>query len=267
MLPLGNGPLPVDARSLADSIRRGFASVFDLGPAKFSVDGGGLAWPSVGAIAIDLTHANGSLDRPDAPDSKDVVDPIEVSAGSIRLFGKPIQFDDASVALDLSTQAARIRLWHEKSGRGFWSVASAGNGSLHLDVLVRDLESMLMTIVRPLAEKERVDIRKVNLTMRPIDDRSLSVEIVITAGKSIFSAVLHVGGTLALDDHLNARLDRLTCRGEGMIGSAAAAMVRPKLEEVFREPIALASVLGPGIKLNQIKLGVTDRVTVDARWE
>jgi hypothetical protein len=52
-----------------------------------------------------------------------------------------------------------------------------------------------------------------------------------------------------------------------MVGTAAAAMIRPKLDKVFGKPIPLASALGPGIRLSQIKLGVSDRIWVDAKWE
>jgi hypothetical protein len=268
MLPLGSADLPVDATTLADSIARGFATLFDLGKSTLIVEPGRSKWPAVDTIAIDLTGARAKLDRPDAPDLNDVLDEFEVSARSIRLSGKPIKIDAASLTLDLSTQAARIRIWRDRSGRAFWAVSSAGTGSIHLDFLTRELEGLLMSLLTPWAQKHHgIAIRKIELSLKPIDDRSLTADVTITAAKSFLTAVLRVGGRLSIDDHLNAHLENLSCRGEGMVGTAAAAMIRPKLEAVFEKPIPLATFLGPGIRLNGVKLSVTDRVAVDARWE
>jgi hypothetical protein len=267
MLPLGSTDLPVNAATLAESITRGLAMLFDLGKASCSVEAGAAAWPAVDAIAIDLTGARAKFDRPDAPLASDARDEFEVSAGSIRLRGRPIKMDDASLTLDLSTIAARIRIWRDRSGRAFWAVASAGTGSIHLDFLTRDLEALLISRGRVLAADHGVTIKKIDLALRPINDRSLAVEATITAAKSFLSAGLHIGGTMSVDDQLNARLDNLTCRGDGMIGKATAALIRPKLEAADGQPIALASVLGPGIRLKDVKLSVTDRVAVDAKWE
>jgi hypothetical protein len=267
MLPLGSSDLPVNAATLADSIARGFATLFDPGPATFSVKAGASAWPAVDSIAIDLTGARAKFDRPDAPDAGEAIGEFEVAAGSIRISGRPIKFDEARLTLDLSTQSARIRIWRDRSGRAFWAVASAGTGSIHLDFLTRDLESLLLSRGKALAAAHGIALKKIELLLKPIDDRSLAVDATVTAAKSFLSAVLQVGGTLSIDDRLNARLDKLTCRGDGMIGTAAAAMIRPRLEAAEGKPIALAGVLGPGIRLSAVKMSVAERVAVDAKWE
>jgi hypothetical protein len=268
MLPLGSADLPVDAASLADSIARGFATLFDTGPATFKVDAGNSKWPAVEAIAIDLTGARAKLDVPVGPDLNDVGDEFELTAGSIRLLGKPIKIDSGNLTLELATRSARIRIWRERSGRSFWAVSSAGTGRIHLDFLTRELEALLMSVLSPIVQKHHgITVKKIELRLKPIDDRSLETDVVITAAKSFLTAVLRVGGRLSIDDHLNARLDNITCRGDGMIGSAAAAMIKPKLESTFEKPIPLATVLGPGIRLSEAKLSVTDRVAVDAKWE
>jgi len=82
----------------------------------------------------------------------------------------------------------------------------------------------------------------------------------------IMRAKVTVTGDLEVDDQLGARLAHLTCTGDGMVGSAATAVVRPHLEKLEGRVFPLLAFSLGKVRLKDIELEAGEGLRVRAAF-
>jgi len=106
----------------------------------------------------------------------------------------------------------------------------------------------------------------VQLEVQPRGDRSVDAQVQLRARKLFFSTVIRIAAKLDLDEELNATVSGLTCAGDGAIGSMACGFLKPHLDAIDGRMFPLMALPLGEIRLRDVRLSVTDQLTVTAEF-
>ena len=78
------------------------------------------------------------------------------------------------------------------------------------------------------------------------------------------TATVTVGGTVTLDDALEARFSNLTSTGDGAMGTMAAGFLRPHIDRLAARAHPLAAWLPSPLQLRDVSISAGDTVRIAA---
>jgi hypothetical protein len=248
MLPIAGSTLPTSHATLAEAIKLGFAR-HGVTPRELSVEGG--VFPRIETIRLDLSGTKVTREQGVIPATEtSATDRIEVAR--IGINAAPIEFEGAPVEFNLHATAATLAL--AQGANSFLVPVNAADGEVNVIANRSDLERLAHSLVVAAAAKQGIEIKKTRLEVTSTGPRSLSFRAEVTAKMFIMSATVALSGRLDIDQELNARLSELSCRGDGMIASAANALLKPHFHKIQDRPIALTSFALGDLKLRDVSL-------------
>jgi len=263
MIPLSTKTFPASAEALQDLMNESLGRVFDFTrpPVTLEVS----SFPALSAINISLDDARLRRDPPRPPSMPGKTVPA-LQVERLTIQGSPIFLEGAALELDLSAEAVRFNQGHDDNGEIVLSLEDAADGKIAIRIAPQDLEALIGAVAKAEAGKQGVTIDDVQLALRSTSSRSLSAEVRLRARKLFLSATIQITGQLDLDGQLNARLSGLRCKGDGAIASMACGFLAPHLQKLDGREFALMAVPLGNIRLRDVRLAVSDKLSVDAEF-
>jgi hypothetical protein len=261
MLPLTAAKIPVTPAELAAALTAGFAA---QAIATREVCAEGSALDALDLLRLDLSGAKGArgLRVPQVP----AEGPIAVMARHLKIVGQPVEFESFPLHLEITAERVGLR-YGGLPGDGALALATAESGHIVVAAQIAEIEALLRRLAAGPAEKQGVDIKRVQLEFTPINPRELTFRCTITAKLFVMSADLALSGHLAIDSQLNARLTGLTLGGDAMVTKLAGGFIRPHLDRLEGRTFPLATFVPTGLPLRDVEISPTaERLTILAKF-
>ncbi len=268
MFRLAQREAPDDARSLAAAIESSLKEVFWLPRGRQVVRVEPDDYPSLKSLSIDLSGAKIELDEPPPrphPTGKQAPGP---RAKLFELVGHPIRHQGAELDLELTARDVAFGLSKDRGNGTVLLLERAKDGRVEITIGRDDLEQLLLAAAQAAAANHGVTIKDVHVDLhqRAGQRDTVEAEVQVTARK-VLSAVIHISGQLTIENELNIRLAKLSCQGEGVIGSMACGFLRPHLERLSGRQIPLMGFSLGEVRLRNLRIHVDDRqVQVNAEF-
>ncbi len=261
MIPLAGPTFPASHQELRDAITQGLVH-YGITPSAVDVEGG--AFPDVESLRINLSGARVTREMRIA--SAGVSGAERVHVGTVDVFAQPLHFETAPLQLRLHAKSATLAAAQSGTGDPMLTLLEAQNGEVTLETKRSDLELFVQSLVSSLASRQGVEIKSTVLHLESRGPRSLHFRAEVTAKMFIMSAKVTLTGDLEVDNQLGARLSHLSCGGEGMVGSAATALVRPYLTKVESRVFPLMAFSLGNVKLRDVTLEAGEIVRIQATF-
>jgi hypothetical protein len=261
MLPIAHARLPHSTQELSEAIVHGLAA-YRVTPREVRCEGG--VWPEVATLCVDLTGAHISRTL-QLPRSTGPIAPA-LRVHEIDVHGTPLFFENAPLQLRLRASDAGLGLTQPDNAPAMLGLAHVAHGEVTVEARHADLEMLAHTLVSEAAGQHGTQIKSTRLTLGSISARALRFEVEVTAKVFVMTARVIVGGELQVDDHFNARLSNLACKGEGMMASAATALIQPRLAALEKEVIPLLALPLGQTRLHDISLAAGETARISARF-
>ncbi len=142
----------------------------------------------------------------------------------------------------------------------------AADGALAVEMRHADLERLLRSVVAGLAAKQGGEVQNVQLQLTSRGPRDLAFRAEVTAKMLFMKAAVTLSGDASLDDALNLRLAHLDLARSGMAATLANTFLRPHLDRLQREPIALTMLSFGEVKLRDVEVEAGDSLRIRARF-
>lgn len=224
-------------------------------------------YPAFDLLKIELT--GGRVDSTGLLPAKPVgVGPPKpaVTAKSLRIVANPVQIAAGRVKLEMSAREVSLQYDVDSAGRWMLLPASVSEGQAIMEISRGDLEAIILAGATAAAEKQGAKVTKLELHLTPRGERSLAIDVRVTAKKMMMSGVVRVSGDVDIDDNLVARLSRLTCEGEGVAGKIAASVLAPKIRQAEGRAFPLADFAFAGMRPRDVRIQSVDPVRVVAMF-
>jgi hypothetical protein len=265
MFPLAGKKFPTSADELADALTAALAGVFALKGAD-AVDVAGGKFPSVKTVTIDLDGATVSANKlPPKPVGVGKREPGP-SVDKLNLSAQPIKYEKAELNLKLSATGLEFDFDRDKKGNPLLVLASAKDGKVDLRISKDDIESLLKEAATLAAAQQGIKIADLELDLTKAGPRAVAADVRVTAKKMMMTGVLRITGQLDIDDDLSATLWNLDCKGEGMVGSAAAGIVKNKIAPYDGMTVPLMAFSLGDVVLRDLKIDLKKDLHVTAAF-
>lgn len=260
MLPLAGPDFPTSIEQLSVALRAGLADR-GLTPHAVRADG---AWPNVLELSIDLTGAKAS--RATRLPSSGESQAANLSAERLIISATPMYFEATPIRFDMRVENAQFGFARSQTSESLLQLTAASIGTVTIEAKRDDLESLLKQLAADAAEKQGAQVKSARLEFTSRGPRSLDFRAEITAKVFLMTAHLAITGKADVDGELNLRLSDLACTGDGMIANMAAGFLRPRLNELQRNVIPLATFSLAGLKAHDVQLIAGDTLRLEARF-
>ena len=266
MLPLAGKKFPDSTDELSDAISSALADVFDLPEGGAAVDLGKGKFPALKTVTIDLDGATVSARKPP---------PKPLGTGNrqpgprvekFNLSAQPIRYEQAKLNLKLTATGLRFDFDRDKKGNPLLVLTDAKGGKVDARISKDDIETLLKEAATVAAKQQGIRIDDLELQLERQGPRSVAAEVRVTAKKMMMTGVIRITGRLDIDDELNATITNLDCSGEGIVGSAAAGIVKKKIAPYNETIIPLIAFSLGDVALRDLKLDVKKDLHVTAAF-
>jgi hypothetical protein len=269
MIPLGNETIPTTAAELADALRatlRPFVALPDERTAVL-VEGD---FPTADRLRIDLSGATVTPSgQPPEPDGLEPVQPGP-SFRRLEVVAHPVRYQGAALDLELTAADVLCRFDCDRSGRPWLTLAAAREGHVEAKARRQDVETLVQTTVRELAQQKGVDVERTEFQLTSAGPRSLRLDAKVFVKKKVLVQTIRgavtLAGRLDIDDRLVAKLSGLTLNGEGVIVSLAVAMFRDRVQALEGQEFPLTAFALGAIRLRDVQLQIGDELRVTAAF-
>ncbi len=265
MLHLATTTPPTDAASLQRAIQGGLDRYLD------GVGAGGVVveeaepegWPRLAVLKADVSGARVRVSA--LPSKPPRVDPASIEAGPtarrLEVVGQTLDLEGCPVGLRVEGHDVELGFGHEVGGgKGglLLVLRSARDGSVIAMVAKAAMDELLRRKAREPMAKQGVKLQDLDWSITQDGPRGVAVQAKVVASKKVvFASVngtFHFTARLDVDEEMVATLSGLTCRGEGVVGGAAAPYLEKKLAEQNGRKVPLASLLPSGLELQDVAL-------------
>jgi hypothetical protein len=263
MFSLCTNSLPGNAveleRLLNESLRRLFSGA--MSPVSVREK----AYPEIAELRIALDGAKLRTDAPRPPVLPNEASPA-LALDMLQIEGSGITVGPTVLEMKLSARDVRLFQSRDAKGEITLILQSAADGEAEISAAKDAMENAIRKVVKREAEKHGVTIEQVELTMRSRGARGLDAEVQLRARKLVFTTTIRIAAKLDLDEQLNATISEVRCTGEGAIGSLACGFLAPHLQKVDGRSFSLMALPLGEIRLRDVGLSVSDRLTVNAEF-
>jgi hypothetical protein len=184
----------------------------------------------------------------------------EFSVEALQVMGRP--FGDAARPIDIEVSARRCRGQFVRTSDSAVALRMAGaeEGRLVASLARSTVERIALIEAGKAARAQGVEIKDVQVAWRSDGGpRDLAIEVQVKAKKGFLpAAVIRVRGRVAIDSSLTATISGLSVDGEGMVGSMAAGLIRPKLMQAEGMSKSLLGLPLDELRIKDVRLGVMD---------
>jgi hypothetical protein len=271
MFPLAGKDYPTSADDLAAAINDALAEVFTVRPGKVgdnsAVAATGGKFPEIKNVTIDLDGARVSAD---SPPPKPVGTGKKRAPGprvdKLQLSAQPIQYDQAKLNLKLSASGLKFDFDRDKKGSPLLVLTDAKSGKVDAKISKDDIESLLKEAATVAAKQQGITVQDLDLELKSAGPRSVAADVRVKAKKLMMSGVINITGKLDIDDELNATVSDLDATGEGIVGAAAAGIVRNKIKRYNGTTVPLMAFSLGDVALRDLKIDVKKDLHVTAAF-
>jgi hypothetical protein len=261
MLPLQASLFPTSPELLRQALTDGLTKL-GASPKEIVVEGGD--FPRVERLQIDLTGASISQAPPLVKARQALDGTLHVDA--LLLFAAPLVAAGSPVQIRLEARDADLREYSAEPIERLLALEKAADGKLFLEIQRDDLQSLVHFIAREAARQHGADITSLTLQLQATGGRQLELESEVVAKFGFVKATLHLTGRAMLDDDLQLHLSDLQVKGSGMAAGLATSFIKPQLEKLQRQPIALAAHSLSGLRLRDVRVTTGDAVRLEAEF-
>jgi len=190
-------------------------------------------------LAIDLSGA--SIDhhhRASFPRAEQSAPAISVQ--DFRFGGERIKILEAELALQIAASDVVFREAISSDGKLALILTDAATGNFTLKISRAQLQVLLASAARKIAQKRGVLIDSIDLQLDQRDPCTVDLRMKGRGRKMIFRAELDLSGRLALDESPAATISNLSCAGEGNISALVCAAVTPYFKKVENKSFPLS---------------------------
>src|SRR5262245_15195154 len=190
---------------------------------------------------------------------------LSLSFDRLGLIASPFNCLDSAVHVELAADDVRLSAKDDGAARSF--SIDLKDGRLILEIDRKDLEKLVRALVNEALRSEGIEITAVELEFEPLGSRALKIRSRLTAKRRIVSATLEGAGVLVVDAALNARLKDFQLRGDGVVASLVARLVRPQLEKLASQEVSLRVAVLGSLSLTEIEFQASEKLRIAARFE
>jgi hypothetical protein len=263
MFPLHTKEFPTSVDDLTQAIEASLQHVFDRPDRMVSIRAD--QYPNLHSLAISLDDAQVRSNPPR---------PITATAGTdAALYVKNFtingqRISSAGAYADLRFEAHDVGLSQGRDSEGQIVLvpSSAGDGVIEIKADRRSIERLIEEVARAQAANHGVTIEGVTLSAVSRDNRAIDAQVQLRAKKMFFSAVVTISATLEIDENMTAKISRLTCRGDGPIGTLACGALNPHLQRLNGRELPLMALPLGGIQLRDVAIVAGEEFKVTARF-
>ncbi|MBA3883366.1 MAG: hypothetical protein H0X73_11800 [Chthoniobacterales bacterium] len=263
MFPLYSATFPRTAAELESLLNQSVQRVFSRTTQPVTVRE--KEYPALAEIRISLDGAELRDDAPRRPAVEGVRKPA-LKVDELHVTGSGLTIGPATANLVLRAEQVGLNQAADRNGEIVLLLQNASNGTIEIATSKRDLERAIAAFAKAEAGKHGVVIDDVKLTFRQRGARSVDAEVQLRGKKLFFSTVIRIAASLDLDDDLNAKLSRLTCNGDGAIGSLACGVLAPHLQKLDGRTFALMALPLGEIRLRDVTLATGEMLKVSAEF-
>jgi hypothetical protein len=189
---------------------------------------------------------------------------LSLGFDQLEVAASPFHCLDAPVHLKLQASDVQLTTREHKSGRSF--SIDLNDGRLSIEIDRNDLERLVLKVADETLRSEGINVAAVKLDFETLGTRVLKIQSRLTAKKGFVTAMLEARGLLTVNESLQARLEDFQLRGEGVIAKLVAGYLRPRLETILRQDLALGiSVLGC-LSLTDIEFHASETLRIIGRF-
>lgn len=269
MLPLASSQEPKNNDELIRALNTGLSTFVKLPRAGYAVVIEGEVPADLQSLTIDLNGAIADpAHRPDPPSFRAGSKPA-FSASNFRLQALPLRVGSSPLDFELTAEQMRFDYRTDNTGK-LWLVPNAerpaSSGEVRLSVRQKDLQEMLLSGIVPAAKEHGVSIEDVQLKLQQLGPRKIRAELQAAAKKFMMKASVQLGGTVDIDNELNATVSDLHAGSEGMIGTMVSSLVQPRLKQYEGRKFSLAAASLGGLRLRDLQVNVTDNIKISAAF-
>jgi hypothetical protein len=267
MFPLSGKKFPTSTEELDESLTTALTDVFtpdgDEGEVV-SIDGG--KFPSLKSVTIDLDGATVSAKKPPPKPLGTGKRQPGPSVAKLELSASPIQYEQAKLNLKLSAAGLKFDFDRDKKGNPLLVLTDAKSGKVDARISKDDIESLLKEAAGVAAKQQGIKIEDLELELKKAGPLGVAADVRVKAKKLMMTGTIHITGRLEIDDELNATVSDLDCKGEGMIGTAAAGIVRKKLTPYEGATVPLMAFSLGDVALRDLKIDLKKDLHVTAAF-
>jgi hypothetical protein len=221
-------------------------------------------YPAIKAVNIVLDDATVSASKPP---------PKPIGTGKrqpgprvekLNLSAQPIHYEQAKLNLKLSASALRFDFDRDKKGNPLLVLTDAKVGKVDARISKADIESLVTEAATLAAKQQGIKIEDLELDLRKSGPRGVAADVRITAKKMMMTGVIRITAHLNIDDELNATVSNLDCKGEGIVGSAAAGIVKKKIAPYDGTTVPLMAFSLGDVALRDLKIDLKKDLHVTA---
>lgn len=265
-LPLAAAELPATGGQLVDSMVAAWKKALAFPDPSRVVTVVGGRYPFVDSMRVDLSHANAvpNARRAKVGDHKPGAQRLAVR--DFALVADPLvsRQTGSQVTMQVTATDVRFDVQKDKSGQPLLLMADAGNGTLHFDAAVADMERAVLAGAKERGGGGLLSVRTVDLDFRAVGPRSIDVSVRAGVSVGFVPAGLRFTARVDVDDRMNARISNLTADGDEALGPLLVQFIRPSLSKFDGKTKPLMSFPSPNVKLKDVQIRAGERVTLDA---
>jgi hypothetical protein len=259
MFPLTIQKPPHDVEALREAMTASLRRMFRLPHAKraLRISGGDVS--HLDAIDVNLTDAEIDVENgPDRPQPSGA--PIDgPQCDALTIVGHPLHYQQASFDFELKATNVQLEFARDAEQKLVLMLQRAHHGTVEARITLDDLEQAVRQAAEMEASRHGIAIKnvRIELEQNPRKPNSLFADIEITARKLV-SAVINIAGQIEVDDQLNVKFSKLSCEGQGMIGSMVCGFVRPHLAKMSNQRIELMAFSMGEVRLQNLCVKLID---------
>lgn len=263
MFPLSGKTFPQSAQELCAAIQGALCDVlkFPKGSEPVTVSG---KFPDLKQLKIDLSGARVSVNEPPSQPTPKGKRLPGVTVDQLQVAGHPIIYEQSRADLEVKARGLVFDYAHDQQGNAMLVLTQATDGHVDVKVGKSDIQSMLTALASAAAKQQGVTIQDLQVSLESGGPRSIAADVTIKAKKLVMSGTVHVQGKADVDDDMVATLSDLSCTGEGMIGTMAAAFLQGKLKGYNGTRFPLMAFSLGDVALRDLKISTKGAVHVTA---
>jgi len=267
MFPLSGKKFPTSTDELKDSITAALTDVFTPDGDEeevVTIDGG--KFPALKSVSINLDGATVSTNKPPPKPIGTGKRQPGPSVTKLDLTASPIQYEQAKLNLKLTAAGLQFDFDRDKTGNPLLVLTDAKSGKVDARISKDDIESLLKEAAGVAAKQQGIKIQDLELELKKAGPLAVVADVRVTAKKMMMTGTIRITGRLDIDDELNATVSDLDCKGEGMIGTAAAGIVKKKLTPYEGATVPLMAFSLGDVALRDLKIDLKKDLHVTAAF-
>jgi hypothetical protein len=267
MFPLAGKSYPQSPDDLERAINDALFNVFRLNGKKSGAHVEATRFPNIKSIKIDLDDAKIDADKPPPkpiPTGKHREPGPKVE--KLDLSAQPIHYEKAKLNLKLNATGLKFDFDKDKKGNPLLVLTDAKTGKVDAKISKNDIEYLVRQAATHAAKQQGITLQDLDLNLKSAGPRSVAADVKVKARKLLMTGTIHIAGQLDIDDQLNATISNLSATGEGIVGSAAAAILQKKIQPLNGTTVPLMTFSLGDISLRDLKLDLKKDLHITASF-